>query len=57
MARDLRSHALVVEVVAIGNVGHGRRGVDVGAIGGDGVDSWDHNLNRSGLVIVRILRL
>jgi hypothetical protein len=38
LARNLRGQALEVDGIAIGELGHGSGGVDVRAVGGDGVD-------------------
>ena len=41
---DGLGHALIIKLVCVGHLGHGRGGVDVGTISSDGVDGWLHDL-------------
>jgi hypothetical protein len=44
LACHTTGHALEVNVIAIGHVGHGGRSVDVCTVGSDSRDGWHHDL-------------
>jgi hypothetical protein len=44
LARHATGHALKINVIAIGHVGHGGRSVDVCTVSSDGRDGWNHDL-------------